>query len=137
LYPLDKEKKILYTFLHMLNFLTVFAADTIYPKVQLGFKIPNITDILTFIFRFFFIVAGLFALLYLLLGALAWISSGGNKESVDKAREKIMAAIVGLVLIFVVLAVVIVIENVFFLPGQGLGLSKPIVFPGLIQPGTN
>ena len=69
--------------------------------------------------------------------AMAWITSGGNKESVDKAREKIQAAVVGMILIFTVLAIVIVIENVFFLPGQGLGLSKPIVFPGLIQPGNN
>ena len=124
----------------MLNFFTVLAqtpGETSYGKVVLGFKIPNITEILTFIFRFFFILAGLIALVYLLLGALAWITSGGNKESVDKAREKIQAAIVGLILIFVVLAVVIVIENIFFLPGQGLGLSKPIVFPGLIEPGTN
>ncbi|MDO8741801.1 MAG: hypothetical protein Q7J11_01505 [Candidatus Roizmanbacteria bacterium] len=126
----------------MLNFLTVFAIGstppgTDYGKVLLGFRIPDITDILTFVFRFFFIVAGLIALLYLLLGAMAWITSGGNKESVDKAREKIQAAVIGLVLIFVVLAIVIVIENVFFLPGQGLGLSKPIVFPGLIQKGTN
>jgi len=124
----------------MFNFmLAVYAQaqDATYPKVQLGFKIPNITDILTFIFRFFFIIAGLVALLYLLLGALAWITSGGNKENVDKAREKIQAALVGLILIFVVLAVVVVIENIFFLPEQGLGLSKPIVFPGLIQPGTN
>lgn len=133
-------ENILYTFLHMFNFLTVLAqapTDTVYSKVQLGFKIPNITDILTFVLRFFFIVAGLIALVYLLLGAMAWITSGGNKESVDKAREKIQAAVVGLILIFAVLAIVIVIENVFFLPGQGLGLSKPIVFPGLIQPGTN
>ncbi len=123
----------------MLNFLAVLAAagDTTYSKVQLGFKIPNITDILTFIFRFFFIVAGLIALLYLLLGAMAWITSGGNKESVEKSREKIQAAVIGLILVFVVLAIVIVIENVFFLPGQGLGLSKPIVFPGLVQPGVN
>ena len=117
----------------MFNFLTVLADDTTYPKVQLGFAIPNVTEILTFIFRFFFIVAGFIAILYLLLGALGWITSGGNKESVDKAREKIQAAIVGLILIFAVLAVIVVIENVFFPTCCGLGLSKPIVFPGLIH----
>ena len=87
--------------------------------------------------RFFFIIAGLVALLYLLLGALSWITSGGNKESVDKAREKIQAAVVGLILIFVVLALVIVIETVFFIPGEGLGISKPIHFPGLVERGAN
>lgn len=123
----------------MFNFLTIFAVppDKDYGTVKLGFKIPNITEMLTFLFRFFFILAGLIALIYLLLGALGWITSGGNKESVDKAREKIQAAVVGLILIFVVLAIVIVIENVFFLPDQGLGLSKPIVFPSLIEKGAN
>jgi len=123
----------------MFNFLSVFAVppDAIYPKVQLGFKIPDISQILTFILRFFFIIAGLVALLYLLLGALSWITSGGNKESVDKAREKIQAAVVGLILIFVVLALVIVIETVFFIPGEGLGISKPIHFPGLVERGAN
>ena len=120
----------------MLSFLTVLAApgDTSYGTVALGFHVPNITDILTFAFRFFFIVAGLIALLYLLLGAMAWITSGGNKENVDKAREKIQSALIGLIILFFVLALVAVIENVFFVPGQGLGITKPIVFPGLVNP---
>jgi hypothetical protein len=117
--------------------MKVYAADTQYSQVQLGFKIPDFGQVLTFILRFFFIIAGLVALIYLLLGALGWITSGGNKESVDKAREKIQAAVIGIILIFVVLAIVVVIENIFFIPGQGLGISKPIVFPGLVQPGTN
>ena len=110
------------------------AQDISYAPVKLGFAVPEFNVVLTFIIRFFFIVAGLIALIYLLLGALAWITSGGNKESVDKAREKIQAALVGLILVFLVLAVIAVIENIFFLPGQGLGLTRPIVFPGLITP---
>ena len=112
----------------------VLAEDVRYPKVELGFKIPEFNLVLTFIIRFFFILSGLIALIYLLLGALGWITSGGNKESVDKAREKIQAALVGLILIFVVLAVIAVIENIFFIPTEGLGLTKPIVFPGLVTP---
>ena len=100
----------------MFNFLTVLAAadDLVYPSVALGFKVPDITELLTFGLRFFFIIAGLIAILYLLLGALAWITSGGNKESVEKAREKIQAALVGLIMIFVVLAIIVVAENIFF-----------------------
>jgi hypothetical protein len=112
----------------------VLAADDItYPSVTLGFQIPKFNDILTFILRFFFIVAGLVAIIYLLLGALAWITSGGNKESVDKAREKITAALVGIIILFVVLAVIALIESVFFPACCGLGITKPLVFPGLIQ----
>lgn len=130
---IDKLKKILYTFLHMFNFFVVMAQDVSYAPVKLGFAVPNITEVLTFVLRFFFIIAGLIALLYLLLGAMAWITSGGNKESVEKAREKIQAALVGMILVFVVLAIVVVVENIFFVDGQGLGISKPINFPDLIK----
>ena len=130
---IDKPKEILYTFLHMFNSIVLAAQDVSYAPVTLGFKVPVFNEVLTFVIRFFFIIAGLVALLYLLLGALSWITSGGNKESVDKAREKIQAALIGLILIFVVLALVAVIENIFFPGNSGLGITKPIVFPGLIN----
>lgn len=99
-------------------------------KVALGFRIPSFDQVLTFLIRMFFVVAGLVALLYLLLGAFEWITSGGNKENVDKARQKIQAALVGLILIFAVLAMVTVMEQIL---NMGLGISRPIVFPKLIQ----
>lgn len=117
----------------MLNLLTVFAQDVSFAPVKLGFVIPQFDAVLTFVIRLFFIVAGLVAIIYLLLGALSWITSGGNKESVDKAREKIQAALIGLILIFIVLAVIGVIESMFFPGNTGLGIFKPISFPKLIQ----
>ena len=106
------------------------AADISYAPVNLGFTVPTLDQVLTFVIRGFFIIAGLVALVYLLLGALAWITSGGNKENVDKAREKIQAALIGVILVFVVLAIVGVVENVLSL---GLGITKPIIFPKLIN----
>ncbi len=117
----------------MLNFFAVFAQDISYAPVKLGFVVPQFDAALTFIIKLFFIIAGLIAILYLLLGALAWIASGGNKESVDKAREKIQAALIGIILIFVVLAIIGVVEAMFFPGNTGLGITKPIVFPKLIQ----
>lgn len=99
--------------------------------VNLGFVIPPFDQVLTFIIRMFFIISGLIAVLYLLLGAMAWITSGGNKESVDKAREKIQAALIGVILLFAVLAIIGVIENVL---GIGMGITKSIQFPQLIRP---
>lgn len=115
----------------MLSFLTVLAVE--YPKVDVGFTIPQFNDVLSFVLKFFFVVAGLVALIYLLLGAMGWITSGGNKENVDKAREKIQAAIIGIILIFVVLAIVAVVENVFFPEGCGLGITKTLCFPELVK----
>ena len=72
----------------------------------LGFSIPTIGGLLTFVVKAFFVVSGVMALVYLLLGALAWITSGGDKAGFEKARDKIQAAIVGILMIVVVLAIV-------------------------------
>lgn len=117
----------------MMNLFTVLADDYSVPIVNVGFKIPEFGDVLTFLIRTFFIIGGIIAMLYLLLGAFSWITSGGNKENVDKAREKITNALVGVILIFVVLAVVTVVEQIFFPADSGLGLTKPIKFKRLVQ----
>lgn len=139
---LNKIKKAVSTlkYLQLLGYVTfvapVLAQD---PTIQvneraIGFKIPTLGDILTFLIRAFFIVAGLMALLFLLMGALAWVSSGGNKENVDKARDKITAAVVGLVLIVAVLALIVTMEQIVFANRLCLGLSCPITIPPLLQP---
>ncbi len=127
---------IINTLLLKLNLISVVYAqsgDYTVSTINPGFTIPNFGDVLTFIIRTFFVVAGLIAMLYLLLGAFSWITSGGNKESVDKARDKIMNALIGVILIFAVLAIVGVVEQVLFPAGSGLGITKPIRFQRLIQ----
>ncbi len=114
-------------------FGAVYAADYEIKTVDVGFKIPDFGQVLTFVLRTFFVIAGIITILYLLLGAFSWITSGGNKESVDKAREKIQAAVIGMILIFAVLAVVTLIEQVLFPAGSGLGITKPIRFQRLVQ----
>lgn len=117
----------------MLTLLTVLADDVSVAPIQVGFTIPGFGDVLTFIIRIFFIIAGLIAILYLLLGAFAWITSGGNKESVDKARDKIQNALIGIILVFAVLAVVGLVEQTLFPADSGLGITRPIKFPKLIK----
>lgn len=115
----------------MLNFFVLLAQDTI--NLRPG-TLPNniqnleINDIITFAIRGLIIVGGVLALLYLLLGGMAWITSGGNKESVDKARDKIQAAVIGLIVIVAVIAIITLMEKVL---GIGLGVSEEIRFPKL------
>lgn len=109
----------------------VHAVETV--QATLPFTIPTLSTLLTFIIRFFFAIAGLAALLYLLLGALGWITSGGSKEGVEKAREKIQAAIIGVILIVLVLALIWTLEQVIFSAKICFGLSCPLSLPSLIQ----
>ena len=96
----------------------------------LGFHPPSFGQVLTFLIRTLFVVGGLAAILYLMLGALAWITSGGDKEKVTKAREKIQAAIIGLILMFALLGIIVLLESVLNI---GLGIGKEIEFPKLIN----
>jgi len=100
---------------------------------DLGFQIPSLGDILTFAIRAFFVIAGLAALFYLLLGALGWVTSGGDKDAVTAARDKIQAAVVGMILIVGVLAIIWTLEQVIFKRRICLGLSCPLTLPGLIE----
>ena len=101
---------------------------------EFGFKIPTLGDLLTFALRAFFAVAGLTTLFYLLRGALAWITSGGDKDSVADARNRIQAAIIGLILVVAVLAIVWTLEQVIFSRRICIGLSCPLTLPSLIEP---
>lgn len=99
----------------------------------LGFEIPDFGTVLTFLIKGFFVVAGIVALFYLLLGALAWITSGGSKENVDKARQKIQSAVVGIILVVVVLSVIVTLEQIVFQRAICFGISCPITIPPLIR----
>ena len=100
---------------------------------SLGFQIPTLGDILTFAIRAFFAIAGLAALFYMLLGAFAWVTSGGDKDAITAAREKIQAAVVGMILLVAVLAVIWTLEQVIFKRRICLGLSCSVTLPGLIE----
>ncbi len=108
------------------GFFTVQAATSQNATVATTFTIPSIADIIGFLIKLFFFIAGLAALIYLLLGAFSWVTSSGDKESVKKAQDKIQAAVVGLIVIVLVLAIMVTIEQFVFGGKFCLGLSCPI-----------
>jgi len=62
---------------------------------------------------FIFVIAVVVAIFFLLLGALKWIYSGGDKAAVEGARSTITAAVIGLVILFLVFLVFTVILQFF------------------------
>jgi hypothetical protein len=99
----------------------------------LGFLIPDLSDILTFFVRLIFVLVGIAALLYALWGAFSWVTSGGEQENLDKARQKIVAAFVGIILVVVILATIVAFEQFVFQERVCFGLSCPVVIPSLLE----
>lgn len=100
--------------------------------INVGFSIPSVQEVLGFMIRGFFLIAILMALFYMLTGALAWVTSGGGKEAVEKAREKISASLVGLILIVVVLAIIWTMEQTVFDGNICIGISCDPSIPSLL-----
>ncbi len=55
--------------------------------------------------QLFLVVAGIVTLIYLLWGGLDWITSGGEKEKLLKARQKIQNAFIGIIVIIAALVI--------------------------------
>lgn len=57
------------------------------------------------------LVAAVLVLLYLIWGAFEWITSGGDSGKTEKARSKITAAIIGIILMSSTIAIFMLIQN--------------------------
>lgn len=60
----------------------------------------------------------------LVMGAIKWITSGGDKQAVESAREKIASALVGLIVLFAAFAVLELLEHFFSITLLALDISK-------------
>src|SRR3989344_5862247 len=88
-------------------------------------KITDLGKFISAILAAILVIATLASFIYLLLGGLSWITSGGDKAAVEGAQKRIQAAIIGLFIVFAAWALMIVI-------GKFLGI--PNVFDLAIPP---
>lgn len=56
-------------------------------------------SLLNAVLSFVMVIAALLVFLYLIWGGIEWITSGGDKGQTEKARNKITAAVVGLIIL--------------------------------------
>jgi len=68
------------------------------------------------IISFLMVIASLLVLLYLIWGAMEWITAGGDSGKVEKARSKMFNAIIGIIVLAATTAI-------FMLVQQFLGLT--------------
>lgn len=86
---------------------------------------PNIGQTVRNVIVFFVILAVVIALMYLLYGGVKWITSKGEKAEVESARNHIMAAIVGLIVVLLAVFIISIVLTAF-----GLNFSN-LVLPNI------
>jgi hypothetical protein len=60
---------------------------------------PDISTVINFLLRVVMVIAILLVFAHLIIAGIQWITSGGEKGKTEAARNKIIAAIVGLVIL--------------------------------------
>ncbi len=60
---------------------------------------PSIGSLITGVLNFVMLIAAILVFMYLIMGGIEWITSGGDKSKTESARNKITAAIIGLVVL--------------------------------------
>ena len=63
----------------------------------------------------------------LVIGAIQWISSGGDKNGLEGAKGKITAALIGIVVLFSVFAIIKAIETFFGISILTLDISSVVI----------
>lgn len=105
----------------------IFAADLTIAQPQ-GVKITDVGQLISAVVGMLLIVAALMAFLFLIMGGIQWITSGGDKAGMEQARNKITHAIVGLIIVGAAWAIMTLVQNflgVTIIGGSGINIPKP------------
>jgi hypothetical protein len=78
--------------------LTLPGGQTVNPPAGLpAGGLPTAAKVIGNALTIMLIIAVILTLIYLILGGIAWIQSGGDKQKVSQARSRITYAIIGLI----------------------------------------
>lgn len=82
------------------------------PMIDLptGFA-ENIVILINALLSFVMIIAALLVLMYIIMGAFQWITSGGDKGKIDGAKQKMMAAVIGIIILASSYAISLIVLN--------------------------
>jgi hypothetical protein len=93
-------------------------------KVPENFFFEDYGSLITTLLRTVMILAGLLVFVYLIWGGIEWITSGGDKGKTENARNKITAAIVGLVILAASYAILHLVISLLGVEGYGAIFQK-------------
>lgn len=67
-----------------------------------------------------FVTAAVVSFVFLIVGGIQWITAGGEKDNLEKARKKITGAVIGLALVLSVYAIATIVDIIFFGGAEGI-----------------
>jgi hypothetical protein len=82
-------------------------------KILCGFTASNMGNVIGGLLNGVFVIAIIVALGYLIYGGVKWIISQGDKSKVQEARSHIIAAIIGLIIVFLSYFIITLIMQIF------------------------
>lgn len=98
------------------TFLAAFSASVTTVQAQaridpgVGFA-KNVGGLLSGVLTFVMVLAALLVFFYLIWGGIEWITSGGDKGKTESARNKITAAIIGIIVLAASYAILQLVLN--------------------------
>lgn len=105
-------------------FEKAFAQANITIKQPEVIRITELGQLVSAIVGTLLIIAALMAFLYLILGGIQWITSGGDKAGMEAARNKITHAIVGLIIVGAAWAIMSLVQGFLGINVIGAGGIK-------------
>lgn len=107
----------------MANVKDVFGKIT--PPVKgLGGANPtqDLSTLMAGLIVFFLVMVGILALVYMMWGAVSWVTSGGDKDKLQKAQARIRSAVVG---IFMAVVMLVLFNAIFSIAFPNSGIITP------------
>ena len=110
---------------------TIFKLQDINPDGSGGLRInSNPGLLLRNVLTLTITVAALLTLYHLIMGAIHWILSGGDKGKVEDARNQIFAAVIGILILACTWAIFQLVLTIAFGTDAG-GISLPTLVDGI------
>lgn len=97
-------------------------ADVTPPTNPLGTRFNTLGNILALVMNVVFYVGIALTVIFLIMGGIRYITSGGDKEGAEAARSNITNAIIGFIVVLGAFAIRVVVQNVI-----GVEPALPVV----------
>lgn len=106
--------------------------NTVAPVSESVTPFPDLGKLIGQVLVIIIILSSILLFLYLVLGGLQWLTSGGDKIAAQAARDRITAALTGLVIVLAAFALVRILEAAF-----GIRVLSGITVPTVPSPFGN